>query len=111
MDDLALGNLRPLQFGQSFHIFHLTRYHPLNQFTYPPRHDDVPRILVMCSENANCSALTSCMHCLSQLRQAQYIAVGIAEPSDFGCSARRRPDTEFILRQAIIAVKGDPFAP
>jgi hypothetical protein len=48
---------------------------------------------------------------LSQLRQAQYIAVGIAEPSDFGCSARRRPDAEFILRQAIIAVKGDPFAP
>jgi hypothetical protein len=49
--------------------------------------------------------------CLSQLRQAQYIVVGIAEPSDFGCSARYRPDTEFILRQAIIAVKGDPFAP
>jgi hypothetical protein len=46
-----------------------------------------------------------------QLRQAQYIAVGIAEPSDFGCSARRRPDAEFILRQAIIAIKGDPFAP
>src|SRR5262249_4810033 len=45
-----------------------------------------------------------------ELARAQYIAVGIAEPSDFGCSARRRPDAEFILRQAIIAVKGDPFA-
>src|SRR5262249_32053098 len=47
----------------------------------------------------------------SELRQAQYIAVGIGEPGNFGCSARRRPDTKFILRQAIIAVKGDPFAP
>jgi hypothetical protein len=45
MNDLALGNLRPLQFGQPFYVPDLARSHVLDQFSYPPRHDNVARIL------------------------------------------------------------------